>query len=116
MEIIAYCNNSCCPSIIINEKDRSQPILIKDDYDGAIALPLKDFDTISKYVTNLRQIHLFPQTISDRDFKIFAYRTDKTYLEISTSDALGNNVSVKDISFDHWAVFAEAIAEHYAVA
>ncbi len=116
MEIIAYCNNSCCPSIIFDEKNPSQPILIKDDYDGAIALTLKDFDAISKYVTNLRQIHLFPQTIGDRSFKIVAYKKDKPYLEINTTDALGNNVSVKDISFDHWAVFREAIAEHYAVA
>ena len=116
MEIIAYCNNSCCPSIIINEQDRSQPVLIKDDYQGSIPLTLREFDLISKHIANIKKAGKYPTVISDREFVIHSYETDKPYISIQMIDATGNTRKVRDISFDHWEVFEGAIAKHYAVA
>jgi hypothetical protein len=116
MEIIAYCNNSCCPSIVINEKDPSQPVLITDDYQGSLPLTLREFEQISKHIANIQKTNVFPTLVSDRQFKIHGYKTDKPYISIELTDATGNTRKVKDISFDHWDVFTEAIAKHYAVA
>lgn len=113
MEIIAYCNNSCCPSIVINEKDPSQPVLIKDDYQGSIPLTLKEFEQLSKHVGNIKRTNVFPTIVSDREFFIHGYVTDKPYISIRLVDATGNTRKVRDISFDHWDVFVEAIAKHY---
>ena len=116
MEIIAYCNKTCCPSISFNEKDPSQPILIADDFGGSVPLTLREFDRVSKSVGNIKRTNVFPTLVSDREFKINGYETDKPYISIELIDAIGNTRKVKDISFDHWNVFAEAINEHFAVA
>lgn len=116
MEIVAYCNNSCCPSIIFNEKDLSQPLLIKDDHQGSIPLTLKDFDIFSRLIANIQKNDTFPTMVSDRGLHVHGYKTDKPYVSIWLIDMTGNTRSVKDISFEHWDVFTEAITEHYAVA
>lgn len=116
MEIIAYCNNSCCPSIIINEKDQSQPVLIKDDYQGSIPLTLQDFDLLTKHINQRKRSGEWSTSISDREFLIFFYETDNQYFGIKMIDATGNTRKVRDITFEHWEVFEEAIAKHYAVA
>jgi|GEM_PF-4826759 len=116
MEIIAYCNNSCCPSIVINEKDRSQPALIKDDYQGSIPLTLQGFDLLTKHINQAKRSGEYPTVISDREFLIFFYGTDNRYFSIRTIDATGNTRNVKDITFDHWDVFVGAIAENYVTA
>lgn len=112
MEIIAHCNNSCCPSIVINEKDRSQPVLITDDYQGSIPLTLREFEQVSKYIANIQKANDFPMVVSDHEFFIHGYETDKPYVSIQMIDATRK---VRDISFDHWGIFTEAIAKYYGV-
>jgi hypothetical protein len=116
MEIIAYCNNQCCPSIVFNEKDRSQPVLIKDDYQGSIPLTLRQFEHLSSKISIIKNSAVYPVQISDREFVILAYETDKPYISIQRVDTTGNTRKVRNITFDHWAVFTEAIAENYVTA
>lgn len=115
--VVAYCNNSCCPEISFSKTDLSQPILIEDDFKGSIPLSLKEFEQLSKHIVNIKKADIFPvMTATDRQFKIHGYKTDKPYISIELTDATGNTRKVRDISFDHWDVFIEAIAKHYAVA
>jgi hypothetical protein len=113
MKVTAFCNNSCCPEISFEPKDPSQPILITDDYQGSIPLTLKDFDNLSKHIADIKKTNVFPVVVSDREFFIHSYETDKPYISIRMVDGTGNTREVKDITFDHWEIFTEAIAKHY---
>lgn len=116
MEITAHCNSSCCPKIVFNEKDFSQPLLIKDDFSGSIPLTLREFDQLSKHVANIKESGNYPVVIRDRQFFIYGYKTDGPYISIRLVDGTSNIRKVRDISFDHWQKFTEAIAKHCVIA
>lgn len=118
--VVAYCNNSCCPEISFSKNDPSQPILIEDDFKGSVPLSLKEFENISNYIAILKRSDA---SSFDGDSQVnpqillhLYKKQEKQYISLRLIDATGNTRKVKDISFDHWEVFTEAIAKHYAVA
>ena len=121
MKIIAYCNNSCCPSISFDQNIPSQPLLIEDDFDGSVPITLKMFKILSDYITEKTQqkmrLGLSPRAVKFGTLLIADYiKDEKHYFEISGIDSIGNTRTVKDISFDHWKVFVGTVNEHFAVA
>ena len=120
MKVIAFCNNSCCPSISFNENIPSHPLLIEDDFKGSVPITLEMFKALSTHITEKTQERmrqgLSPRVVKFGTLAIADYvKDEKHYFEISDIDNIGNTRTVKDISSEHWNVFIETINEYFAV-
>ena len=110
---IAYCNNSCCPSITIAE---GSPLLIEDDYDGAISLIPTQFQAITQWFKDHKNETVFDLQNCPKQFvgyglvaKLYAIGEDRMI------SVYIREVFVQKITFEQWQVFVDRVDEHPAV-
>ena len=113
MKYTAFCNNSCCPSITIAE---GNPLLIEDDYDGAISLTLAQFSSVTQWLKEYKD-ETIPKPVNclyqlagfELVAKLYVVGEERL-INVHTREKF-----VQKITFEQWQVFVDLVNENAAV-